>query len=334
MIAGLIGAAAATSVLALVALAVSRVFRPGDASLWHAVWSALAVAALTTPWLAAMLPPVAIALPAAGHVVESVGALDFGGRLSTAAGVVYLAVAGFLALRLLAGFLLVRRLARRSDPVEGLWRARVAAVAPEAVPLCRTHARVHVPLVVGWRRPLILLPLAWMQWEDARLGAVLRHELAHVRRGDYAWNLAAAVLPVVYWPNPFAWLIARRIRLSAELACDRRAAPEVGAAAYAGVLVQSARELMTRGPGTRVLAPGAATDLEARIAALLNSTESATQSSGRVTGAVVLGISCAILVALTVRIVADSPAPDAGFGFLTDHVESHQSHQRAHDRLH
>jgi beta-lactamase regulating signal transducer with metallopeptidase domain len=264
----------------------------------------------------------------AGHIAESIGELDVGGRLSTAAGVVYVAVAGFLALRLLAGLLLVRRLARRSDPIEGLWRARVAAVVPDAVALCRTHARVHVPLVVGWRRPLILLPLAWMQWEDARLGAVLRHELAHVRRGDYAWNLAAALLPVLYWPNPIAWLVARRIRLYAELACDRRAAPEVGAATYAGVLVQSAREIMAHGSGTRVLAPGAATDLEARIAALLSSTESAAQSSGRVTGAVVLGISCLVLLALT---VGSTASPDSDEAFSADHVAAHQ-HQ--HDRAH
>jgi beta-lactamase regulating signal transducer with metallopeptidase domain len=330
MIAGLIGAAAVTSVLALAALLVSRWFRPGDAALWHAVWSALAVAALTTPWLAAMLPPVSIGVPDTPFI-ESVAAADVGGRWWTAAGIVHLTVAGFLALRLLAGFLLVRRLARRSDSVEGLWRARLAAVAPEAVALCRTHARVHVPLVVGWRRPLILLPLAWMQWEDARLGAVLRHELAHVRRGDYAWNLAAALLPVLYWPNPIAWLIARRIRLHAELACDRRAAPEVGAATYAGVLVQSAREIMAHGSGTRVLAPGAATNLEARIAALLSSTEAATQSSGRVTGAVVLGLASLVLLAMTIRLVAASPDPDAGFGFLTDHIESHQ---RAHVQRH
>ncbi|MFT5190597.1 MAG: beta-lactamase regulating signal transducer with metallopeptidase domain [Verrucomicrobiales bacterium] len=38
------------------------------------------------------------------------------------------------------------------------------------------------PMVVGWMRPRILLPLDFAEWEEERLEAVLQHETAHLKR--------------------------------------------------------------------------------------------------------------------------------------------------------
>ena len=45
----------------------------------------------------------------------------------------------------------------------------------------------HPALLVTWgmRRPTIILPDAARGWSDERLRVVLRHELAHIRRGDW-----------------------------------------------------------------------------------------------------------------------------------------------------
>ena len=47
-------------------------------------------------------------------------------------------------------------------------------------------ARVEVPMVSGWLRPSILVPVAALSGLTApQLEAILAHELAHIRRRDY-----------------------------------------------------------------------------------------------------------------------------------------------------
>ena len=49
----------------------------------------------------------------------------------------------------------------------------------------RCSTRATVPMVLGWRQPLILLPAGTVsRLTPSQLRAVLAHELAHVRRGD------------------------------------------------------------------------------------------------------------------------------------------------------
>ena len=54
----------------------------------------------------------------------------------------------------------------------------------QAVALAKSDS-LSVPLVVGWSRPVIVIPDGLTQTANAELiGLVLLHELAHVRRGD------------------------------------------------------------------------------------------------------------------------------------------------------
>jgi beta-lactamase regulating signal transducer with metallopeptidase domain len=53
---------------------------------------------------------------------------------------------------------------------------------------------LDVPTVLGWLRPVIILPVAAVaQLPPAQLEAVLAHELGHVRRHDYMVNLVQRV---------------------------------------------------------------------------------------------------------------------------------------------
>src|SRR5581483_8947594 len=46
------------------------------------------------------------------------------------------------------------------------------------------------PSAMGWLRPAILMPAAALAGlETAQLEAILAHELAHIRRGDYVVNV-------------------------------------------------------------------------------------------------------------------------------------------------
>ena len=239
----------------LIGVALSRVLRAGDVAFWHRVWSAVAFAAV------AVFP-----LAAGQAIAASVGEGRWALRTAL---VIYAAGTSLLCIRLIGGLLLVRRLAARGLPLEGPWRTRLRAIVGEDADRCRVHPRVQVSMAVGGDTPIVLLPEGWVRWDDGRVGAVVRHELAHLDRRDFGWNIVAAVFEACFWPNPMTWVLTKRMRLLAECACDRRAAQAIGAEAYVTVLIASARELGSGGRGSSRLAPGAATSIEARVASLL-----------------------------------------------------------------
>lgn len=84
----------------------------------------------------------------------------------------------------------------------------------------RSH-RASVPMVLGWLRPVILLPTSTAaSLAPRQLRAVLAHELAHVRRRDYLANLIQMVAETMLFYHPAAHWISRRIRTEREYCCD------------------------------------------------------------------------------------------------------------------
>jgi uncharacterized protein involved in exopolysaccharide biosynthesis/beta-lactamase regulating signal transducer with metallopeptidase domain len=82
-------------------------------------------------------------------------------------------------------------------------------------------ALVEVPTVLGWFRPVILLPAATLSGlTPSQLEAVLAHELAHVRRLDYLVNAFQCLVETLMFYHPVAWWISRCIREERENACD------------------------------------------------------------------------------------------------------------------
>jgi 5-hydroxyisourate hydrolase-like protein (transthyretin family) len=77
------------------------------------------------------------------------------------------------------------------------------------------------PAASGVWRARIVLPhrlVSLFSAEELRL--VLLHELLHVRRLDVLTDRLAALLAIVHWFNPVAWLALARLRRERELACD------------------------------------------------------------------------------------------------------------------
>lgn len=82
-------------------------------------------------------------------------------------------------------------------------------------------ALVDVPTVVGWLKPVILLPASALSGlTTEQLEAILAHELAHVRRCDYLVNLAQTVVEILGFYHPAVWWISHRIRDERENCCD------------------------------------------------------------------------------------------------------------------
>lgn len=175
------------------------------------------------------------------------------------------------------GLLRLRALAARSAPVSaGPWRSTADEIA--ALYGIRRHVRVlkcpHPTLLATWGlvRPTILLPEGADTWATDRIHVVLRHELAHIVRGDWAVSLTADVLKAAYWFNPLLWIACRRLRHEGERACDDFVlASGISASEYATHLLDVAREsARRRHPWSPAIAIAHRSMLEGRVRAMLN----------------------------------------------------------------
>ncbi|MET0397274.1 MAG: M56 family metallopeptidase [Longimicrobiaceae bacterium] len=126
---------------------------------------------------------------------------------------------------------------------ELLERLRAEAGVRRSVLLLR-GGEADMPVTWGLLRPRILLPAGAEAWPAARLRAVLLHELAHVRRGDWAVLLAVETARALYWFNPLVWAAAARLRAESEHACDDQVLRAGSRPSdYAGHLLEVARTL-------------------------------------------------------------------------------------------
>jgi len=80
---------------------------------------------------------------------------------------------------------------------------------------------VGTPTVVGWMRPIVLLPVAALaNLTPAQIEAILAHELAHIRRHDYLVNLLQSLGETILFYHPAVWWLSGRIRTERENCCD------------------------------------------------------------------------------------------------------------------
>jgi len=111
----------------------------------------------------------------------------------------------------------------------------------------RLAERLHSPMLTGWRRPVIWLPGEARTWDDARLSAVLRHELAHLERADVLWHWLGILTTSLWWWQPLVWMTRKRLSAETEQAADDVAVLADGDThGYARTLVEIAAGLPTR----------------------------------------------------------------------------------------
>ncbi len=72
----------------------------------------------------------------------------------------------------------------------------------------------------GFRRPVILLPQGHQAWTQECRRAVLLHEMAHIQRHDWLWQMLTQGAQVVYWFHPLMWLTSREVRKESDRAAD------------------------------------------------------------------------------------------------------------------
>jgi beta-lactamase regulating signal transducer with metallopeptidase domain len=163
---------------------------------------------------------------------------------------------------------------------------RVGAVPPELTLWIRRQAKrlgiartveLHLshtaesPFTFGVIHNIIVVPVsAWANLPPAQLEAVLLHELAHIRRHDYFFNLVQTVIDTLLFFHPAAWWMSRHVRELREQCCDDQVL-RCGAAPvdYASALL-ALEENRTAGAPLAMALSGAAEarPLTARIARL------------------------------------------------------------------
>jgi beta-lactamase regulating signal transducer with metallopeptidase domain len=88
---------------------------------------------------------------------------------------------------------------------------------------------VDVPCMIGYFKPLILLPVSIATHLSAcEIEAILLHELAHIKRNDYLVSRVQQFITVVLFFNPFTQLINRLVNREREHCCDDMVVEKTG----------------------------------------------------------------------------------------------------------
>lgn len=164
---------------------------------------------------------------------------------------------------------LKRRMAREAGPALRATLDELAAKlgVRRAVTLLES-ALVEVPTVLGWLRPVILIPASALTGlTPDQLRAILAHELAHIRRCDYLANILQTVVEILGFYHPAVWWISSRIRIERENCCDDLAVHVCGNSLQYARALTSLEEMRHSRSDLALAASGGS--LMARIARLL-----------------------------------------------------------------
>jgi len=140
----------------------------------------------------------------------------------------YLTVALFLLVRIGVGLAFAFRLSRTSLEISDAEPSlRLAEHSQrymvDSVPRLLESASISVPMTMGALRPVILLPDNWREWGNAKLDAVLAHEVSHVARHDALTQMLSLLHRAIFWFSPLAWWLHRHLEGLAEQASDEAA---------------------------------------------------------------------------------------------------------------
>jgi soluble lytic murein transglycosylase-like protein len=130
-----------------------------------------------------------------------------------------------MSLRVAFGVSQLRGLVRRAEALTEPWLGQLARLLKRVG--VRQQVRllgsteIDAPMMLGWLRPVILVPLgAVTSLPAAYLEALLVHELAHIRRRDFVVNAVQVCVETALFYHPGARWVSNRMRIEREFCCD------------------------------------------------------------------------------------------------------------------
>lgn len=80
---------------------------------------------------------------------------------------------------------------------------------------------IQEPITFHIIKPVVLAPISFFsQLSQAQAEALILHELAHIRRYDYLFNMIQTSIEVIYFYHPAIWWISSKVRQEREHCCD------------------------------------------------------------------------------------------------------------------
>jgi beta-lactamase regulating signal transducer with metallopeptidase domain len=131
-----------------------------------------------------------------------------------------------LSVRSLGGWWYLRRLRFAStieapDSVAAAFRRISQVLGLSRGITLRLSTAIDSPMTMGTLRAIVLLPLSAVTLlGPEELEVVIAHELAHVRRADFFWNILQTIAETLFFFHPAVWWLSARIRHERELCCD------------------------------------------------------------------------------------------------------------------
>jgi beta-lactamase regulating signal transducer with metallopeptidase domain len=174
------------------------------------------------PGLASMAEP---ASPTASWTFTWSMAMEMAEKFMPYLSTAYLLILLFLFARLWNAWLHTQHIRRNGlTPLQGSWADELHRLAQDMglgkVGIYLSEL-VDVPVTLGFLKPVILLPVASLNYLTTdQAQAILLHEIAHIRRRDYLVNIGVSVVETLLFFNPFAHALSASLRRDRELCCD------------------------------------------------------------------------------------------------------------------
>lgn len=163
---------------------------------------------------------------------------------------------------------------------------------------------VKTPLVIGYFRPLVLLPVYIVTGlPESQLELILAHELAHIRRHDYLVNLLQTLIETLFFYHPAVWWLSRQIRHERENCCDDVAISLSANRADYGRALLAIEELRAAAPALSLAAGGGR--LVARIRRVAGR-----ESTPRAAGGIALAVFVVPVAILALVLWGSAPAAE------------------------
>lgn len=110
-------------------------------------------------------------------------------------------------------------------PVPLQWQQRIADICKQLGISRKVSAycspRTKVPVTLGTFKPVVLFPIsAFTGLSPSAIEAIVAHELAHVMRHDYLFNIVQSLIEILFFYHPAVWFISAEIRAERENSCD------------------------------------------------------------------------------------------------------------------
>jgi len=128
--------------------------------------------------------------------------------------------------KVLSGLVYAQRIRHYgTGPAPAEWQERVGELLGQ---LCRNRdvlllesTLIQVPAVVGFLKPVILVPVGMLaQLPADQVESILLHELAHICRRDYLFNVVQHLVDTLFFFNPALLWVSSLLRTERENCCD------------------------------------------------------------------------------------------------------------------